>query len=290
MDMSPDAIEAVLSHVRFFQFLDAAERRAIADRLEVRQVPAETCLFRLGDPGEEMYVVFDGTIEIDTHDKFGQKIVLATVGHGDMFGELSLIDEGPRNATAIVRQDCTLLVMTRSDLVDIVHRNPKASLDLMAILAERIRETHDRLRMLEARNANVAIETHATPLERATDVVAGWFGSLSFLAIHGGIFAVWIVWNVVATSPFDPYPFGLLTMAVSLEAILLSIMVLLSQNRQSARDHIRSDVEYEVNLTAGLQIAELHGKLDTMNAAMLARLSRIERAATRDLPRAVADK
>lgn len=290
MEISPDSVDAVLSHVRLFQFLDVAERKAIADRLEVREVPAETCLFRLGDPGEEMYVVFEGAIDIDTHDKFGQKIVLATVGPGDMFGELSLIDEGPRNATAMVRQDCTLLVMTRDDLVDIVHRNPKASLEMMAIFAERIRETHDRLRMLEARNANTAIETHATRLERATDLVAGWFGSLSFLTIHAGIFAVWIVWNVVVASPFDPYPFGLLTMAVSLEAILLSIMVLLSQNRQSARDHIRSDVEYEVNLTAGLQIAELHSKLDTMNAAMLARLARIERAAARDLPRTVADK
>lgn len=290
MEISPDSVETVLSQVRLFRILDAAERKAIADRLEVRDVPAETCLFRLGDPGEEMYVVFEGAIEIDTHDKFGQKIVLATVGPGDMFGELSLIDEGPRNATAMARQDSKLLVMTRNDLVDIVHRNPTASLEMMAIFAERIRETHDRLRMLEARNANTAIETHATRLERATDMVAGWFGSLSFLAIHAAIFAVWIVWNVVATSPFDPYPFGLLTMAVSLEAILLSIMVLLSQNRQSARDHIRSDVEYEVNLTAGLQIAELHSKLDTMNAAMLARLARIERAAASGLPRAVADK
>ena len=202
MDISSDAVQAVLSRVRFFQFLDAAERKAIADRLEVRHVPADSCLFRLGDPGEEMYVVVDGAIEIGTHDKFGQKIVLATAGHGDMFGELSLIDEGPRNATAIANQDCTLLVMTRNDLVDIVHRNPKASLEMMAILAERIRETHDRLRMLAARNANVAIETHATRLERATDMVAGWFGSLSFLAIHGGIFAVWIAWNVVAARPF----------------------------------------------------------------------------------------
>jgi CRP/FNR family cyclic AMP-dependent transcriptional regulator len=289
MDISSDAVEAVLAHVRIFQVLDAAQRKAITDRLEVRRVPAGTCLFRLGDPGDEMYVVLEGAIEIDTHDKFGQKIVLATAGHGDMLGELSLIDEGARNATAIASQDCTLLVMTRDDLVDIVHRNPKASLEMMAILAERIRETHDRLRMLAARNANAAIETHETRLERATDIVAGWFGSLSFLAIHGGIFSVWIVWNVVAASPFDPYPFGLLTMAVSLEAILLSIMVLLSQNRQSARDHIRSDVEYEVNVTAGLQIAELHSKLDTMYAAMLARLARIERAASGGLPRTAAD-
>ena len=290
MAISPDSIDDVLSHVRFFQFLDETDRKAIADRVEVREVPAETCLFRLGDPGEEMYVVVEGAIEIDTHDKFGQKIVLTTVRPGGMIGELSLIDEGPRNATAVAREDCTLLVMTRDDLVDIVHRNPKASLEMMAILAERIRETHDRLRGLEARNANAAIETHATRLERATDLVAGWFGSLSFLAIHGAIFAVWIVWNVMAPRPFDPYPFGLLTMAVSLEAILLSIMVLLSQNRQSARDHIRSDVEYEVNVTAGLQIAELHSKLDTMYAAMLARLARIERAAANGLPRAVADK
>lgn len=289
MDMQPDSIEALLSHVRFFQFLDAAERRALVGRLKVRRVPAGHCLFRLGDPGEEMFVLCDGSIEVDTHDRFGQKVSLATIGPGGVFGELSLIDEGPRNATATARQDCALLVMTRADLLDVVRRNPEAAFDLMAMLTERIRETHDRLRRLAARNANEAIETHESRLERITDRVASWFGSLSFLALHALIFVAWILWNVIPAEPFDPYPFGLLTMAVSLEAILLSIMVLLTQNRQSARDRIRSDVEYEVNVTAGLQVAELHSKLDTMNADVLGRLARLERVANRGLPRPAGD-
>src|SRR5690606_25675132 len=156
------------------------------------------------------------------------------------------------------------------------------------MLAERIRETHDWLRRLTARNANEAIETHQSKVERATDLVAEWFGSLTFLALHSVIFLVWIGWNELIY-PFDPYPYGLLTMSVSLEAILLSLMVLLTQNRQAARDRIRSDVEYDVNLTAGLQVAELHSKIDTLHAEMLGRMARMEKTLNRDLPRPQGD-
>jgi uncharacterized membrane protein len=289
MDMQPAAIEALLEQVRFFHLLDAAERRALAARFEIRQVPAGSVLFRLGDPGDDLYVIGDGTVEVHTRDILGQKISIAMLGQGEILGELSLIDDGPRTATATTEQDCTLLVLKRGDLLDFIRRNPEASIDLMAMLAERIRETHSRLRRLAARNANEAIQTGESRIERITDLVAGWAGSLWFFALHCVIYFGWMLWNIFSDDPFDPYPFGLLTMAVSLEAILLSIMVLLTQNRQAARDRIRSDVEYEVNVTAGLQIVELHSKLDAMNAALLGRLAQLERTANRALPHAPAD-
>jgi uncharacterized membrane protein len=289
MDMQPAAIEALLEQVRFFHLLDAAERRALAARFEIRQVPAGSVLFRLGDPGDDLYVIGDGTVEVHTRDILGQKISIAMLGQGEILGELSLIDDGPRTATATTEQDCTLLVLKRGDLLDFIRRNPEASIDLMAMLAERIRETHSRLRRLAARNANEAIQTGESRIERITDLVAGWAGSLWFFALHCVIYFGWMLWNIFSDDPFDPYPFGLLTMAVSLEAILLSIMVLLTQNRQAARDRIRSDVEYEVNVTAGLQIVELHSKIDAMNAALLGRLARLERTANRALPHAPAD-
>jgi CRP-like cAMP-binding protein len=213
MDMQPDTIEALLSQVRFFHLLDRAERQALATRFEVRRVPAGTVLFRLGDPGEELFVVADGTVEIHTRDILGQKISIAMLGHGEILGELSLIDEGPRTATATTEQDCTLLVLSRDDLLDFIRRNPEASLDLMAMLSERIRETHRRLRRLAARNANEAIQTGEGRIERIADMVAGWAGSHWFFALHCVIYFGWMLWNIFADEPFDPYPFGLLTMA-----------------------------------------------------------------------------
>jgi len=101
-----------------------------------------------------------------------------------------------------------------------------------------------------------------------------------FLAIHAIFFAVWIGWNILLP-PFDPYPFGLLTMAVSLEAIMLSVPVLLSQNRQAAKDHVRDDIEYDVNLKAEMEVAHLHEKVDHLNASVAGRLDRLEKMLTR---------
>lgn len=289
MIMKPDAVETLLSHVRFFHKLEAPQRQALATRFEVRRVPADSVVFRFGDPGDELFIIAEGTVEVHTRDNLGQKISIATLGYGEILGELSVIDDGARTATATAQEDCVLLILSRRDLFEFVYLNPAASLDLMKMLAERIRETHGRLRRLAARNANEAIETRESRLHRITDAVAHSTGSLWFFFLHVAIFAVWVGLNIDPDYAFDPYPFGLLTMAVSLEAILLSVMVLLTQNRQAARDHIRSDVEYEVNVNAGLQIVELHSKVDALHAELLSRLARLDRATSRGLPRAAGD-
>jgi uncharacterized membrane protein len=119
-----------------------------------------------------------------------------------------------------------------------------------------------------------------TALQRIVDWIAAFSGSIPFLILHVALFAVWILWNTLLF-PFDPYPFGLLTMAVSLEAIVLSVLVLLSQSRQSAKEHIRADVEYEVNVKAELEVAHLHEKVDLLMESTTARLERLEKLLTK---------
>jgi uncharacterized membrane protein len=118
---------------------------------------------------------------------------------------------------------------------------------------------------------------------KTADWISEFSGSIPFLLIHCVLFFVWIIDNVgpLSRTPWggwDPYPFGLLTMAVSLEAIILSVFVLLSQNRQVARDRVRNDIEYHVNLKAELEVAELHRKLADMEGELLSRLARLEKA------------
>ena len=137
------------------------------------------------------------------------------------------------------------------------------------------------LRSSVSRNVNLEVEDKRTRVQKAADWIAEFSGSIPFLMMHIVIFAVWILLNVnwlPGWKPpmFDPFPFGLLTMVVSLEAIILSVFVLLSQNRQAAKEHIRGDIEYEVNLKAELEIAHLHEKMDDLHENLLARLNRLE--------------
>lgn len=271
------ALASLLAEVPLFHLLDADERGALAQMMEQANFPAGYRIFEEGEPGERMYVVCTGQVELATTDKLGQKLVLTTASRGDLFGELSLLDHGARTANATTLDDVELLVLDRATLIDFVRRRPEAALDMMAVMGGRVRTTTNRLRQMATRNANEEAEAKLTVLERITDAIAAFSGSLAFLALHAIWFAVWIGLNTIPGLPaFDPYPFGLLTMCVSLEAIFLSVIVLLSQNRQSAKDRIRADVDYEVNLKAELEVSHLHEKVDHLHAVLLSRLHQID--------------
>jgi CRP/FNR family transcriptional regulator, cyclic AMP receptor protein len=275
--MSP--LVTLLAEVPLFQLLDADERAVLAQMMEKADFPAGARIFQEGEPGERMYVVCAGQVELATTDKLGQKLVLTTASRGDLFGELSLLDHGARTAHATSIEDAELLVIDRAALVEFVRRRPEAALDMMAVMGARVRTTTNRLRQMATRNANEETETKSTMLERVTDAIAAFSGSLAFLALHAIWFLLWIGLNTIpGLLAFDPFPFGLLTMCVSLEAIFLSVIVLLSQNRQSAKDRIRADVDYEVNMKAELEVSHLHEKVDHLHSVLLSRLHRIESA------------
>lgn len=275
--MSP--LTSLLAEVPLFQLLDADERSALAQMMDQASFPSGFRVFAEGEPGDRMYVVCSGRVELATTDKLGQKLVLTTAARGDLFGELSLLDHGARNANATVLEEAELLVLDRATLIDFIRRRPEAAVDMMAVMGGRVRATTNRLRQTATRNANEEAEIKETMLERITDAIAAFSGSLAFLALHAAWFLAWIGANTIPGLPaFDPFPFGLLTMCVSLEAIFLSVIVLLSQNRQSAKDRIRADVDYEVNLKAELEVSHLHEKVDHLHAVLLGRLQRIETA------------
>jgi uncharacterized membrane protein len=271
---------ALLAEVPFFQLLDENERAVLADQLDEVKIPAGQHLWEYGDPGGTMYIIRAGSVELFTRDDTGERIVLESVGPGEVFGEISLLDGGSRTASALVTEDLDALHIERRDLDQFLRLQPAAAMDLLAAMGKRIRRTAELLRHTASRNVNVEAEDKRTRVQKAADWIAEWSGSISFLMLHIVFFAVWIVLNVewVPFAPnFDPFPFGLLTMVVSLEAIILSVFVLLSQNRQVAKDRIRSDVEYEVNLKAELEIAHLHEKVDRIMEDQAARLERLER-------------
>ena len=276
----------LLGQVSLFNLLDDHERGVLADKVDVVERPKGHLLFNYGDPGDALFIVTDGVVEMYFKNDTGDRILLETARAGDFFGELSLLDNGPRTTAATVTEDAKLIVVDRADLDELFRLKPTAALDLLAATGRRLRATNELLRHTASRNVNAEMEDQRTTVAKVADWIAAFSGSITFLVIHCVIFAAWIVLNVhlFAWADFDPFPFGLLTMVVSLEAIILSVFVLLSQNRQVARERVRGEIEYDVNLKAELEIAHLHEKLDHMNGEMLARLSAIEKGLVKGLP------
>jgi uncharacterized membrane protein len=274
------ADSALLAGVPLFQDLNDHERADLAKIVEEIQFGAGQIIFSVGDPGDAMYIVNAGEVEIYFKDATGNKIVLETPGQGEFFGELSLLDQGSRTANAVTVTEVSALRIDQDDLDALFRAHPHAALSVLKAMGRRVRRNTELLRQTASRNVNEEVEDKRSVIDKAADWIAAFSGSLAFLFIHIGLFASWIGWNALApeASRFDPFPYGFLTMCVSLEAIILSVFVLLSQNRQIEKDKVRADIEYDVNLKAELEIMQLHEKVDRLNEAVLARLASLERA------------
>jgi uncharacterized membrane protein len=268
-----------LAEIRMFEHLNEDDRIALSKVIDELKVPAGHTLFQAGDPGDSLFIVMSGAIELFIKDTAGQKIVLTTAEPGDMFGELAMLDTGPRTATALALSESEVLVLDRDDLVLLFQRKPEAALHMLASLSGLTRKADELLRTRVSRNVNEEMEVHSTALLRIADWIAWFSGSMAFLILNGGWFIIWIAINTLPLGihAFDPFPFGLLTMIVSLEAIFLSCFVLISQNRQAQKDKVRADIEYDVNIKAELEIAHLHEKTDRIYENMMARFEKMDK-------------
>ncbi len=274
--MSPEA--DLLQEVPLFQLLDEHERTELAAQLDFVSFESGATIFNYGDPGDAIYVISSGEVEVFFKNDTGERIVLEVATRGDFFGELSMLDRGTRSASVVAIKQTQTLRLDRKDLERFLELRPKAAMDMLAAMGRRHRETVERLRHTATRNVNEESEDKRTLVQKSADWIAEFAGSIPFLLIHVGIFAFWLVVNwlhVPGIPQFDPYPFGFLTLAVSLEAIFLSVFVLLSQNRQAAKDRVHADIEYDINLKAELEIAHLHEKLDRLTGDVLVGLDRV---------------
>ena len=290
--MCPEA--DLLKEVPLFQLLDDQERTELAAQLDVVGFDRGETIFNYGEPGDAIYVISSGEVEVFFKNDTGERIVLEVATRGDFFGELSMLDNGTRSASVVATQETQALRLDRFDLEKFLALRPSAAMDILAAMGRRHRETVERLRHTATRNVNEEHEDRRTLVQKSADWIAGFAGSIPFLLIHVGIFAFWLIVNwlhIPGVPQFDPYPFGLLTLAVSLEAIFLSVFVLLSQNRQAAKDRVHADIEYDVNLKAELEIAHLHEKIDRLTGDVLVRLDRVHRLLpkNRDLDIAAAE-
>jgi len=274
----------ILADVQFFKLHDEDDRKALAKLITQIDLKQGSQLFETGDRGEELYIVRSGKVEIYIRNVAGEKIVLTVAEHGDLFGELAMLDSGPRTATAVALEDTQLIVLNRDNLQLFFQKKPDAALDMIAAMGAMIRKADDILRKSVSRNVNEEVEETLTGIQRAADWIAWFSGSMPFLALNTAWFGVWIFVNTmdIGIRQFDPFPFGLLTMIVSLEAIFLSIFVLISQNRQAEKDRVRSNIDYEVNVKAEMEVAHLHEKTDRLHEKMLEEFLKLRKTIASD--------
>jgi uncharacterized membrane protein len=162
-------------------------------------------------------------------------------------------------------ENTKLIAVDQNDLNILVTAHPAAALDMMAALSKRIHDSNRLVQERTIRNPNDEVPQTIGFGERVSDYLTAVAGDIRFVYFSLAWFVIWIAINVgmvPGIMPFDPFPFGFLTMVVSLEAIFLSLFVLISQNRGAIREKVRNDIEYDVNLRAGEEIRMLMKQVD----------------------------
>src|SRR5512135_2475453 len=258
-----------LFDISFFNLLDAEERAVLAEHVEAHHFPAGSVIFRAGDPGNAMFVIRTGEVEISLIDEDNEPVVLAVFSDGAFFGELSLLDAEPRTSTAKALTDTDVVLIDRHDLELLFTQKPHAALDMLTVIGSRLRENDKIIRMRAARNSNKVIDEELTFGQRLADKIASFGGSWPFIIIFLTLLSVWILVNSVLNKPFDPFPFILLNLFLSMLAALQAPVIMMSQNRADTKDRIRAELDYNVNLKAETEIAQLHTKLDVVRGEIL---------------------
>ena len=255
-----------LRHVPLFESLDDEAARHLCQLLQSIDCKAKTYLFRAGDEGDAIYLIEGGKVRISVQTTDGRDMTLTELGRGDFFGEMALLDGQRRSADAIVAEDARLAVLSREHFLSFVRSSPDVALELLTALANRLRHTDELLRRSATRNVNVEEAAQLTFSDRAADIIAEFGGSWKFIIAAVLFFNVWVLINtlLLTNNGFDPYPYLLLSTAINMLAVLQAPIILMSQNRQSHKDRLRSEIDYQVNLRNELALNEIIERLRTL--------------------------
>ena len=249
----------LLAEIPLFATMDDEERRQLRAIMRERSFQPGQVVVAASDPEASFFIIEQGEMEVWLTDTDGKKVVLEVLGPGKVFGELFTPSGKTRSASATTSGELVTLELGQEAFFDFLRRRPDTAIDLLVELDQRLKDTDDILRTRVSRNANEEHDETLSPGQRIADLIANFSGSLAFLLLNLAVFVFWILVNTVGPTiwHYDPYPFQFLTMAVSLEAIFLSIFVLISQNRQSAKDRIKADLDYQVNVKTELELSTM---------------------------------
>ena len=250
--------EIELREVPLFSEMDEQEVAGIREIMEVMKFKPGQVIIREGEKGDLFYVITEGEVEIIIRDADGSDVVLHRAGPGDFFGELSMLTKEPRSARVKAVEPVTTLALERDEFFDFLRKHTHAAIDVLVELGGRLHENDRVLRSMVSRNVNEVEEERMTFGQRVADKVADTIGSWPFIIVQTTILTAWIILNVTAwLNRWDPYPFILLNLMLSFQAAYSGPVIMMSQNRQSAKDRLAAEIDHQVNAKAELEINNL---------------------------------
>lgn len=245
----------LLAKVPLFSLLDADERAVLASHVEVRLYDAHHRIYRAGDAGGKGYVVVAGTIRVTLIDDDHQEVTIAEPDPGGVFGFASLLDGTPHQTSAIALEPSTCIEIDSDDLRQLLIKKPHAGMDMLAVLGSQVHSAQRLVQMRSVRNPNDIIEQATTPGDRLADAVARFGGSWRFIISFGAVLVTYTAVNVfLGGKAWDPYPFILLNLFLSMLAAIQAPVIMMSQNRQDTKDRTRGELDFEVNRIAESEI------------------------------------
>src|ERR1700749_478466 len=261
MSCTPEA----LKQVPLFALLDDDEAAILAGQVELRRFSPRQRVYKPGHPGDKAYILVSGAVQVTTVDEDHQEVIVDQPAAGEFFGFASMLEQTPHQTNAIATEDTVAIEVDRSDILILLQRKPHAGMDMLTVLGRQFHASQQLVRIRASRNPNQIIEEEETRGERIADSVASFGGSWTFIITFLLVLVAYSSTNVLLKHrAWDPYPFILLNLFLSMLAAIQEPVIMMSQNRQDKKDRLRSELDYDVNRRAEVEIQGLSNKLNSL--------------------------
>ncbi len=255
----------VLKHVPLFALLDEEETAVLAGQVRLKTFAPRQRIYKIGDSGGQAYVVVSGRVRVATVDQDQQEVVVDEPSHGEFFGFASMLEQTPHQTEAVAIDEAVCLEVDQKDIAVLLQRKPLAGMDMLRVLGRQFHASQQLVRLRANRHPNEVIEKDATFGERIADVVAGFGGSWTFIIAFGLALTVYMAIDAaMGKKAWDPYPYILLNLFLSMLASVQAPIIMMSQNRQDTKDRLRGELDYDVNRRAEVEIQGLARKLNLL--------------------------
>jgi uncharacterized membrane protein len=261
MSCTPEA----LKQVPLFALLDDDEAAILAGQVELKRFSPRQRVYKIGDPGDKAYILVSGAVQVTTVDEDHQEVIVDQPAAGEFFGFASMLEQTPHQTNAVATEDTVAIEVDRSDILILLQRKPHAGMDMLTVLGRQFHASQQLVRLRASRNPNVLIEEKTTFGERIADAVAGFGGSWTFIIAFAVAIIVYSGLNIfLRNRAWDPYPFILLNLFLSMLAAIQAPVIMMSQNRQDTKDRLRGELDFDVNRRAESEIQGLARKMNLL--------------------------
>src|SRR5580698_9690081 len=259
----------ILKDIPLFSLLDQDEISVLAGQVELKTFATRQRIYKIGDPGGQAYVMVSGKVRVTTVDEDHQELVVDEPACGEFFGFASMLDQTPHQTSATATEEAVCLEVDRKDIAILLERKPHAGMDLLTVLGRQFHASQQLVRIRSWRNPNEVIEEEMTPGQRIADGVAQFGGSWSFIIAFMVVLVIYSAINIgLGKAAWDPYPFILLNLFLSMLAAIQAPVIMMSQNRQDTKDRLRGELDYDVNRRAEKEIQSVTQKINLLDDKM----------------------